>query len=112
MLSASSCDTQRDELQKDKGTLLRNISCLFKTAQLELERKEGELRELRRREIQRASAKSPARDMQRDARPVAARAEYPHRDLPLAKEEALPPPPPLPTPGGALEELPPPPVRD
>lgn len=39
---------QRDELQKERDILVRNISCLFKTAQLELERKEEELRELRR----------------------------------------------------------------
>ena len=42
---------QRDQLQQERETLVRNISCLFKTAQLELERKEGELRELRRDKI-------------------------------------------------------------
>lgn len=43
----SQAPVQRDELQKERDILVRNISCLFKTAQLELQRKEEELRELR-----------------------------------------------------------------
>ncbi len=40
---------QRDALQKERAVLVRNISCLFKTAQLEIERKDGEIKDLRAR---------------------------------------------------------------
>lgn len=39
---------QRDELQAERTILVRNMSCIFKTAQLELQRKDEQLRELRR----------------------------------------------------------------
>ena len=39
---------QRDELQAERTVLVRNMSCIFKTAQLELQRKDEQLRELRR----------------------------------------------------------------
>lgn len=38
---------QREELQAERAILLRNMSCIFKTAQLELQRKDEQLRELR-----------------------------------------------------------------
>ena len=40
---------QRDSLQQERAVLVRNISCLFKTAQLEIERKDAEIRDLRAR---------------------------------------------------------------
>lgn len=38
---------QRDELREERETLVRNISCIFRTAQLELQRKDDQLKELR-----------------------------------------------------------------
>ena len=43
---------QRDNLQSERDVLLKNISCLFTTARLELERKNAELIELRRERLQ------------------------------------------------------------
>ena len=40
---------QIDRLAKEREVLVRNISCLFKTAQLEIQRKDTELRHLRER---------------------------------------------------------------
>lgn len=39
---------QRDRLKEERGVLVRNISCLFKTAKLELDRKSAEISELRK----------------------------------------------------------------
>ncbi|DBA76549.1 TPA: hypothetical protein ACH3X2_008605 [Trebouxia sp. C0005] len=36
-------------LSKERETLVRNISCLFKTAQMEIQRKDAELKQLRER---------------------------------------------------------------
>ncbi|KAH9330128.1 hypothetical protein KI387_002236, partial [Taxus chinensis] len=38
---------QNDSLQRDKDVLIRNISCLFKTAQMEIARKNKQINELR-----------------------------------------------------------------
>ncbi|XP_024384582.1 uncharacterized protein [Physcomitrium patens] len=40
-------DLQVEALQQDKAVLIRNISCLFKTAQMELARKDKQMKELR-----------------------------------------------------------------
>lgn len=40
---------QQARLVKERETLVRNISCLFKTAQLEIQRKDSELKQLRDR---------------------------------------------------------------
>ena len=40
---------QRDSLQQERAVLVHNISCLFKTAQLEIERKDAEIKDLRAR---------------------------------------------------------------
>ena len=40
---------QTARLMKERETLVRNISCLFKTAQLEIQRKDTELKQLRDR---------------------------------------------------------------
>lgn len=37
---------QKEALQRDKSVLIRNISCLFKTAQMEIARKDKQIREL------------------------------------------------------------------
>lgn len=42
---------QRDKLQSERDVLLKNISCLFTTAQLELGRKNTELIALRREQL-------------------------------------------------------------
>lgn len=46
-LEGSQAETAR--LLKERETLVRNISCLFKTAQLEIQRKDSELKQLRDR---------------------------------------------------------------
>lgn len=38
---------QTARLSKERETLVRNISCLFKTAQMEIQRKDAELKQLR-----------------------------------------------------------------
>lgn len=40
---------EQARLVKERETLVRNISCLFKTAQLEIQRKDSELKQLRDR---------------------------------------------------------------
>ena len=50
---------QRDALSEDKTILVRNISCLFKTAQMEVERKDNEIRMLRNKLAQQPSVTSP-----------------------------------------------------
>ncbi|BDA42727.1 hypothetical protein COCOBI_03-6200 [Coccomyxa sp. Obi] len=40
-------EAERDELREERETLVRNISCIFRTAQLELQRKDDQLKELR-----------------------------------------------------------------
>ena len=40
----ASCWMQSTRLSKDRETLVRNISCLFKTAQQEIQRKDAELK--------------------------------------------------------------------
>jgi len=40
---------QTARLSKERETLVRNISCLFKTAQMEIQRKDAELKQLRER---------------------------------------------------------------
>lgn len=39
---------QRDELRGERETLVRNISCIFRTAQLELQRKDDQVKDLMR----------------------------------------------------------------
>ena len=43
------CCLQKEGLAKDKETLTRNISSLFKTAQMEVQRKVEEIKQLRQR---------------------------------------------------------------
>lgn len=43
---------QNKKLAEANQVLVRNISCLFKTAQLEVERKDAEIKDLRQREAQ------------------------------------------------------------
>ena len=38
---------QRNELRGERAVLIRNISCIFKTAKMELDRKNQELHKLR-----------------------------------------------------------------
>ena len=38
---------QRNELRGENAVLIRNISCIFKTARMELDRKDQELHKLR-----------------------------------------------------------------
>ena len=38
---------QRNELRRENAVLIRNISCIFKTARMELDRKDQELHKLR-----------------------------------------------------------------
>ncbi|KAK9865645.1 hypothetical protein WJX84_004069 [Apatococcus fuscideae] len=47
---------ERDQLTEEKTILSRNISCLFKTAQLEIDRKDAEIKKMRARLAQQPSA--------------------------------------------------------
>ncbi|KAK9909567.1 hypothetical protein WJX75_004212 [Coccomyxa subellipsoidea] len=48
-LRLEAAEAERDELREERETLVRNISCIFRTAQLELQRKDDQLMELRQR---------------------------------------------------------------